>query len=366
MAPITKGMKRKSEAAPPADRSVAQKVGSVTKVLQDSELPKSVVSLLKGMAGKSLSVVKDTRHAHQSAVVAMIAEALDEIHASKKASVAQAQTKSASTTQEKASRIEAMDKATAALAASVAVETDKEAAAEACAAATVEKKGALKTAQKAQQAGDADLVELDKQKELLQFSQLSQILKLRSSKAVVSSLLKSAKTYGFDRGLTDALPKACTTEPANRTDFDRMVIEKVEAALAKADSDLQAQLDAQAPGRAERAAAVEAAKHSLQEAHAAEKTATTAVEAAEAAVGEAKKAMGVAKKSVSSYLPDMKRLLDDYDELKASLTAFDATRATFDELKELMPPPPEPEPVAIVEAAEEQAPEEPAAAAVLG
>lgn len=118
MAPIMKGMKRKSEAAPgSADRSVAQKVGSVTKVLEDSQLPKSVVSLLKGMAGKSLSVVKDTRHAHQSAVVAMIAEALDEIHASKKASVAEAQTKSASTTQEKASRIEAMDKATATLAA---------------------------------------------------------------------------------------------------------------------------------------------------------------------------------------------------------------------------------------------------------
>jgi hypothetical protein len=173
------------------------------------------------------------------------------------------------------------------------------------------------------------------------------------NQACLSTLLKVAKTYSFDRGMADALPKACSTAAADRTDFDRMVIEKLEAAFTKAEGDLQVQLDAQAPGRAERATAVEAAKHALEEAKAAEKTAKAAVEAAEEAVGEAKKAMGAAKKSVSNFLPDMKRLMDGYDELKASLTAFDATRATFAELKELMPPPPEPEPVVEVEAAEE-------------
>merc|ERR1712139_262861 len=98
---------------------------------------------------------------------------------------------------------------------------------------------------------------------------------------------------------------------------------------------LDEELAAGAPGKAERVAAVEAAENAKQAAEAAQaelvQQMTAAKEAKDAAVEAAKSA----KQSLADFMPDLKSVGDELDEAKAELDDFvTGALASFNDLKE--------------------------------
>jgi len=373
-------------AAPPAKRgkkSAAEKelqakVNTVSEAIMLHEgLPESALKTLCVGLGPSLTTMKAERHAIQTKVVEMIAEALAgvEMQFTKKIETYQEQVDGADASkatldkeeQDAAEEFEKLKAATAA--------ADEAAAADA--KLVKEAEAALAESKAAQAAGDAQITATEAGKakldslvsDLIAKSKESAIIG-RDGKKLIKMMYSVGKEFSFDLSMLESAEGVVTKSPEERGTFDKIVEKQLEDTVAAKTTELVAELEKLMPAKLERAHVVEGKEVECNAAKEKAAASKAALEAAKAAEADGAKALDEKKKKVKNFLPEMKKITTALETAKADLEAFKTgALATFNDLKELAPPPPEPEPVPVPEEpkadvppATEEPPTEPAAA----
>jgi hypothetical protein len=314
-----------------AEDPVAVACSTVVAALGDSNLPPSVVSLLKKMVPCSLGVVKASRDAKQEEVVKMVGEALNEIKALKAAAISELLGKVNNAPQEKVARDEAVVKAQSnVVTLGAAVDDAKQKNADAI-AEVKSQKAALKEKEATLTKGDEVTKTTDEKKGTLEktaaeafdiLKEQGQAAKRAGAKCTV--LEKVGKSCGFDQTLVSSIGFALKKDPSKRSKVDAFLIEQLQAEL---NDNLQNVNQALAKGEqahAECSDAVVTAKAVLVEKTNAEAASNTALKAALAAEKESRKALAHASEKQANYLSDMKDLMDSLDASKAELSELEA------------------------------------------
>lgn len=175
-------------------------------------------------------------------------------------------------------------------------------------------------------------------------------------KTAVKKLLAIGKEYGLDHTLLQTLPLTCKKEPGDRTEFETMMFTSLKAAIDRQIDGLTQKLVEMEPGKAEKLAAVAAAKASVEQAEAALAAASEEVSASQAASKDAAKEVAKADDFLYKIYHDMKEACDAQDSLQKDIQNFkDTIWTAFHQLKEKEP---EPEPVEEPEPSPSPSPEE--------
>eukprot|EP00401_Gymnodinium_catenatum_P067573 CAMPEP_0117604014 /NCGR_PEP_ID=MMETSP0784-20121206/78463_1 /TAXON_ID=39447 /ORGANISM="" /LENGTH=371 /DNA_ID=CAMNT_0005407021 /DNA_START=82 /DNA_END=1197 /DNA_ORIENTATION=- len=130
--------------------------------------------------------------------------------------------------------------------------------------------------------------------------------------------------WSLDESLGAALPSVAAKPVAERTSFDRMVLEQMRKSLTEVAQRLAGELEAGAPAAAERAAAIEAAQQALQAAVNAHDVKAIELSNTQAAEQEASAASREAKAGV----------VDAEAKLKNAVSAREARQREFDGFEE--------------------------------
>lgn len=228
---------------------------------------------------------------------------------------------------------------------------------------------ALTAAQAAQQAGDAEVKEAADKKDALQTVYTESIepltagrLEQAAATKKASALAKVWQEHNLDESIRTAMPTALSKEPSVRGSFDNMVIQQVNETVQARLQSLQVLVDNGAPAKAEREAAVEAARTAVDAAKEKQHASAAEMRQAQSDHKDAESALQAKEAEANSLLP----------ELSASSDALEAARARLEVLRTgalaawqevSAPPPPPSEEAAAVEEAEAAAPEPPTDAA---
>jgi hypothetical protein len=201
----------------------------------------------------------------------------------------------------------------------------------------------FKAACEAQQSGDAALESADAQRKQLQDA-IDGPLRILSSgeeweaasaaghcKTLMALINKIGAT---DESLLVSVPACMNKAPADRGDFDKMVIASVEQSLKDKASERTATLEAGVAAKAERAAAVEAAQREVDTAQSARTEATDALSNAIAAEKEAIDTVQLAQAEAKSFTSQLEQVQAARDSKQAELDTFlKHTMARFTELE---------------------------------
>jgi len=172
-------------------------------------------------------------------------------------------------------------------------------------------------------------------------------------KKAVKKLIELGKQYGLDGTLLVTLPITCKKDVANRTEFEMMMFNSLQALIDGVIKELAAKLAEENKDLAAKTGDAENAKATMEKAKNGFKAASDELEATQAASAEAAKEVRKADANLRGLWEDMRKACDSQDSLAGEVKNFQECILTaFAELKEKEP---EPEPVA------EEAP--PAAAA---
>jgi hypothetical protein len=200
----------------------------------------------------------------------------------------------------------------------------------------------VKASKKAQHDGDAELDAVTAKKSALEDVVRDSLAPIvdgtadedtRAAKA--KAVVGMGKSYGFDSSLMNTASTLLEKAASERGAFDATCLQQVQDAFASQIGIFDGELAAGAPGKAERAAAVEQAEAAKQ---AAESTQTD-LKAKAASAQEEKTAadadVRAAAKSLADFMPDLKASGDSLDSAKADLQSFiDGSEAAFNELKQ--------------------------------
>jgi hypothetical protein len=205
-----------------------------------------------------------------------------------------------------------------------------------CFGTTNEKKLALAAAEETERTGNAPglAVEAEYQGLKCALDEHLKVLKEGSwetgaAKRHLDALLPLA-TKLTDESLVTALPSTCIKPAADRSAFDNMVMDQLEASLTSRLTQLNADVEAAKPAKAQRAADVAAAQHVLKEAEEAQQKASEATTAALSAQKDTLAVLELAKSEVAAFKPQLRRAKEAADEAQAEVDLFhDNCRQNF-------------------------------------
>jgi len=351
------GMKARGAKRAKTDKALA-KAGSIADALKASDLPPVVVKTLRSIVSSCLSGYAGERHAFQETGLGMIDTALKSIEAAAVADVAKLQAQVNDRDAELARREAAISSAAREEASRIGAAAGKKADLTIIGSDIKHAEENLKTCSDAQKAGDAASVKLegklekwDKTKKDL----FAPAAEAALSKKQAADLDKALLKLGMDQSLVNSLATSSTKTPEERGEFDKVVLQNVEADIAAKMGELQAGIAAEAPGKAQRAAVKDKAQADYDAAKAKKDAAAAAVREAEKAVTAAGKDLSDAKEKVAHFAKEFKSI---EASLAAATKKLEGLRtgpvALFATLKTRTAPPPPPEPVA--EPAAEAAP----------
>jgi hypothetical protein len=327
---VSKGVKRSEEGTAPQQKKakVDPKVASVKQTIESADLPEPCKAMLLAMFPHSLCVPKDLRSEPQSRAVEMISEVYDAIELKLKNT---AETESAKVTEIEASKgtvdaahteAESRHSATTAT-----VESCKVALAQ-CFGTTNDRKLALVTAQEAERTGNASVLVVEEEHRGLKcvLDEHLKVLKegsweTGSAKRHLDALLPLAAKL-TDESLVTALPSTCTKPPADRSTFDNMVMDQLETSLTSRLTQLSADIEAEKPAKAQRAADVAAAQQVLKEAEDAQQKASDATTAALSAQKDTLAVLEIARSDVAAFKPQLRKAKEAADEAQAEVDLF--------------------------------------------
>eukprot|EP00929_Paragymnodinium_shiwhaense_P032298 TRINITY_DN17929_c0_g1_i1.p1 TRINITY_DN17929_c0_g1~~TRINITY_DN17929_c0_g1_i1.p1 ORF type:complete len:386 (+),score=186.95 TRINITY_DN17929_c0_g1_i1:74-1159(+) len=348
MAP--KGMKRAStgKEEPPAKRGKVdkdlRKAGSIAAALKASTLPRPVVKSLRSIVVNCLTGYAGERHAFQETGLTMIESALKDVEAAAAKEVEDVQAKLANRDQDLAGREAAIGTAAREEASKIGEAANKAADLTIVGNELKHAEDALKQAADAQKAGDAPAAKLEAKLAKLEAAQkdslapaLSAALTRKEGLELDKVLLKA----GVEASIVNSLLNSTTKAPEERGDFDKVVLSNVESDIATKMQELKAEIDKEAPGKTERAAAKDKAQAAYDAAKEKRDAAKAALTEAEKAVKAAQKALADAKSKVSGFSKEMKAAETGITAAQKKLAALrEGPIALFATLKARTPPPP--------------------------
>jgi len=313
-------------------------------------LSDSVKRMLAASAEPALSQYKDTRHSHQVSVVGWIQEAFTAHQAVLEASAAEAKCKVDAVEADKGScevAVAAAEDALVKLHDAVADAKSKSVSAHGDAkVATAALKGARAAEKELETETQAASTKKQELEDILASEGLYGKMKVEvAKKKEVDVFVKTLRKHKFEAALLQTLSPVLAKEPSSRTDFDNLVLQNLDDAVA-AQIAVQAKVvEDAAPGKAQRSGATavaesaeEAAKGHVEAAEVVLAEAESAIKGGEIAVKDSKKAL----RACSSGLKDVAAFAK---EAASALTDFcNGPLATFKELQERMTPVEEPSP----------------------
>lgn len=327
---VAKGMKRSEEGAAPQQKKakVDPKVASVKQTIESADLPDPCKAMLLAMVPHSLCVTKDLRSEPQARAVEMISEVYDAIELKLKSF---AETESAKVTEIEASK----DTVHAALTEAESRHSVTTATVESCKAAlaqcfgtTSERKLALVAAEASERTGNAPGMAVEEEHRALKcaLDEHFKVLKegsweTGSAKRHLDALLPLAKKL-TDESLVTALPSTCIKPPADRSTFDNMVMDQLEGSLTSTLTQLSANIEAEKPPKAQRAADVAAAQQHLKEADDAQQKSSDATTAALSAQKDTLAVFEIARSDVAMLKPMLRKTKEAAEEAQAEVDLF--------------------------------------------
>jgi hypothetical protein len=335
---VSKGTKRSEDGTAPAQKKakVDPKVASVKQTLESADLPEPCKAMLLAMLPHSLCVPKDLRTEPQSRAVDMLREVYDAIELKLKNA---AEAEKAKVTEIEASK----DKLDAALseaesrhsATTATMESCKATLAE-CFGSTNERKLAFAAAQEAERTGNAPGLILEEEHRGLMCALDEHLKALKegswetgSAKRHLDALLPLASKL-TDESLVTALPSTCIKPPGDRSSFDNMVIQQLEASLTSRLTQLSADIETEKPAKAQRAAEVAHAQQVLKQAEDAQHKASDDTSAALSAQKDTLAVFQLSKSEVAAFKPTLRKAKEAADEAQAEVDLFfDNSRQHF-------------------------------------
>jgi ribosomal protein L18 len=329
-------------------------------ILKSTAIPDSCSAMLADAVKNTLVIFKADRHPYQAQIVKMAEETLSGVMSKLEADVAQAQSTVDSADAERANRTGAESAATdKASKADAAFQSAKEAL-QAMVAAESAAKAKIKEADKAAADFQAQMAESEDRKTRLTAGMDEAFGPFQASKAsgtegrkLLHAMEKVIKECGCEEPLAEYLVEALKKDPDARGTFDGIAIKACEARKAGWTTFCENAIGVAQKGKEEAAKLKETAEAELTSCSASVPERKAALDTAEAADKDAKKELSSAKASVANYGRDMQAAEKALETAKAALVSFmEGPKKSFDELKDLEPPPepPAPEPEAPVEA----------------
>eukprot|EP00929_Paragymnodinium_shiwhaense_P103990 TRINITY_DN6791_c0_g1_i1.p1 TRINITY_DN6791_c0_g1~~TRINITY_DN6791_c0_g1_i1.p1 ORF type:complete len:379 (+),score=166.93 TRINITY_DN6791_c0_g1_i1:72-1208(+) len=354
MAPRVAGKRASS----PADRSgkkarIAEldtKLEAIAAALQQTDLPPSSRSLLSSFVRDSLGVYKADRHAYQEEAISMSGEALSSLLEKLKATVEETWKGCENPFGVKADRAAALVAAEKRLSEAEGVPAEKQPAVTADAEDVKAARQLLRLTHCQQAAADADLDEASSKKKWLEDGLKVHLEALRAEgggKAHVQHIRGLRKHgFSFDQTLMTSLSAwEAKKKLEERSDFDKLILQQLEAEMGKHMQAVDKLLAEGEPGKAERAKKVAEAEAIVGAAVAKAEASKKAFQEAKTEEKAARDEVAACQKAVKNFLKDLQVLCDAYDAAKEALKDFETgALAHFEELKELAPPPEVPEP----------------------
>jgi hypothetical protein len=347
-------MKRKAASQ---KNEIQSRVRAVHGGVKSAEASGNVKDILCSTLGVSVGVFKADRHPFNERLVAMIGEVLNAEHARLTQDVANKEKQFAELSPARTAREAAVESTKADAASKAEAFSAAKAAVAETTAPLKEAAAALKEAEKAQKSGDAESDRLAAKKAGLEEVVSSCLAPLvagtddgnvaKHAKAV----LEAGKKEGMDESLLSTAEQVLEKPAAERGSFDGVSLEQLQEAFATTIAGVGEKLNAEAPGKAERAAAVEQAQSAKQALETQQADLKEKLQAAKDAKAEADNASKAASQNLENFMPELKKTGDDLDKANADLAAFAAgALQAYGELKDLKEddfiPVPEPEPVA--------------------
>lgn len=350
MAPAKKGSKREAQGAAGAAVKKAKQAtedpaleGVAQGIEQAADLPESCRRMLLACIPQGLGVPADERHEAQHLAVQMIGEVLGGIASKLKqavdeenAQVASFEARRAELAQAAAAAGEVQAEKAAAVEASTAKFADADAAEKAA-------KAALQERQEDQRTGDAGVAKSRESKQALEQGMETHLRAIRDGTddgaghhKALSPLLQD---LGFDPSLLSALPSTCVRKPAERGNFDAMVLDQLEAGLKDKVAALAQAVEEATPAAEERAAAVAKAQEGLDSASAAQRAAAEHLASAQSEEKQAMEAVAAAKAAVAAYEPEYTQATQVRDQKAGEMEKFTwITMKNFETLRDRTSP----------------------------
>lgn len=343
-------MKRtKKEAGEKKAKKFADPIKSRTKLVADAledieDLPERVYDILcePKVLQATIGQEKATRHPFNDRLVAIIGEVLDGHNKALQSNVSAKQAAYDELGPTKGTREAAVETARE-------QETEKKEAFENAKQAVSENltkvkaaAAAVETQRSAAATADEATTKIAEKKESLEQAQSNSLRPLldgtvpaEERKEKIDAVVSAGKTFSFDASLMQATVQVLEKPLDQRTGFDATCTEQIQSAFASALQQFAAQIAADAPAKAQRAAEVEEAENAKQLAEATQAELVQQMTAAKDAKDAAIEAVKTSKQGLVDFMPDMKAAGDELDEAKEELADFTGgALAAFNELKE--------------------------------
>lgn len=367
MAPKGRQLKRKSSAGgePALKRQMLEDSKAVAAAVKKAALPPGVIHLLSEAVPPCLSTFADQRHRYQESVVEMVGQALGGIEEAFQTAVTEASTGLDSLDRAQL-QTQIVEQAKTRAAAKTA-EAQKEATVVEASLKFRLADEALKAKIKEQKAGDSEYNAVDAKKAKVAdaIEKFAAAKAAAASKKAVASLESALKAVDVDASLLGVLPNVIAKEPAERGEFDGVMLSNLDSELAKKLETIEAELAPLAPAKEGRASEVAAAQAAYDAAKEARDAAKAEFKDATAAVHDADKSLKAAEEDEKDFANTLKAAKSKKEEAEKELSKFrEGPLACFTTLKvQTTPPPPPPEPEKEEAPAEGEAPAEAHAAA---
>lgn len=182
-------------------------------------------------------------------------------------------------------------------------------------------KAALSEAQELQRSGDSLMEQTERSK-----TEMEKCIQTDFSNAVpedqFNALLPTLQSLDLDGSLMVTLPGVCAKSAESRGAFDVMVIDQLKTSLQTKLAELVQKLQSEAPAKASRAAAVDAAEKKLVEAQDSQQRGSDEADAAVADQQNASSAVAVAKEALAAHGPTYKEATEARDAKQLELENF--------------------------------------------
>jgi len=294
------------------------------------------------MLPHSICVPCDERQDFQVHAVDMLDKVIRQIFESMQGSLAVENEKVVNADNAKADFEAKVQAADSALKAAQALYGDREAELNDATEKTSAAQAEVTKAKGEQAAGEASLTTARETKEALEVGCAGVFAKLKDGEweeGQVGELFDSFEPLlaklQLDASLTTATRPTLLKKPDKRGMFDGKVVEELEKSFAKAIEELNTTIANGQPNSDAWAAAVAAAKASLEAAEGVEKAAFVGLNHAKASQKEAAAALKAAKSAVSDYKPEYKKITELRDFQQNQIQSFvDVHMAAFESLKD--------------------------------
>lgn len=339
---------------------------------QATHIPSIAQEMIKDMLKFSLCVFKEDRQRFQESHVDSVGKILSEVEAGIQKDIENAEAKVSSSESERSALQSEVEQAEAKMGSADSELKEKKYGLSDVAMAFRGAKKPLAAAEDAQVMGDKELVAAANKKQTLETAEATLVKPLADGnyeqvdvEKGMSELLAVLAKFEFDKSMETALPTALGKPPAERGQFDEMVVVQLTQEMTTRIQALSKLLDEGEPAKAERSAAVEAAKQELAAASERQMESADVFSAAKRAQELCERALDSARQALKDFGPETKKRVKALEAENKRLAKFhEGPLKAFGELKDRTHPvEPAPAPVEdvvvpeVVEEEKEAAPE---------